>query len=130
MTAWDITASGVQKVLTSTGKAAESMGTTAEAIGTAVEQAGKTAGTVKEGGVPGENTPGLVASGLNEFMNKRQRDFLYLALRARDSITGAVEATNAYNNGQLAMAATKQREAFDDPDVQAVLDKARKDAAK
>jgi hypothetical protein len=126
MTGWDITSSGVRKVLAHTGRTAESMGRTGEAIGTAVEQAGKTAGTVKEGGVPGENTPGLVAAGLNEFMNERQKDFIYLALRARDSITGAVEATNAYNNGQLEMAADKQRAAFDDPDVQAVLDRARK----
>ncbi|MEU8891904.1 DUF6507 family protein [Streptomyces sp. NPDC048442] len=130
MTAWDIKASGVRKVLENTGKTAETMGKTGEEIANSAEWAGKTAGTVKEGGVPGDLTPGLVAAAINEFMAKRQKDFLYLALRTRASISGAVQATDEYNNGQLEMAAKKQRQAFDDPDVQAVLDKARKDAAK
>ncbi|CAM5539738.1 hypothetical protein GCM10010329_28120 [Streptomyces spiroverticillatus] len=137
MTAWDIKPSGVQTVLENTRKAAESMGRTSVAIGTAMEEAGQAAGTVREDALPGEKAApgqqaasGLVASGLNEFMAKRQKDFFYLALRSQDSIAGALQATQAYNQGQLQMAATKQREAFDDPDVQAALDKARKDAAK
>ncbi|WP_433545300.1 DUF6507 family protein [Streptomyces sp. CA-294286] len=128
MTAWDITSSDVRRVLEDTRRTALSMGTTGAALGKTVEGAGEAAGTVKEGAVPGDNTQGLVTSALNEYMEKRQKDFFFLALRSHASIVGARQATEAYDNGQLQMAATEQGKAFDDPDVQAALEEARKRA--
>lgn len=55
---------------------------------------------------------GLVALALSKFAEHTTPDLKFIAARAGKSLTGAVDATTAYLNGDLDMAAEAQRKAL------------------
>ncbi|MFJ2502411.1 MULTISPECIES: DUF6507 family protein, partial [unclassified Streptomyces] len=65
-----------------------------------------------EGGKGGEAVGGLVALALSQFAEHTTPDLKFIAARAGKSLTGAVDATTAYLNGDLDMAAEAQRKAL------------------
>ncbi|WP_279617241.1 DUF6507 family protein, partial [Streptomyces albus] len=82
-----------------------------------MESAASSAGTIAAGEAP---EMGLVGAALAEFAMKTQDDLLFVGARAGKSMTGAVEAVKAYNQGDLDMAAAAQREALKAPDLAAL----------
>ncbi|WP_432175182.1 DUF6507 family protein [Streptomyces sp. Tue6028] len=117
MTAWDISPSGVQGVLTNTATAAEGLSDVGKALETTAPSAAKSAGTIEQGGVEKSGTQGPVAAALGEFFNAYQKDLMYVAKRTSNSINGAATATNEYIKGDLEMAAKAQQEALKEPKI-------------
>ncbi|MFF0287508.1 DUF6507 family protein [Streptomyces sp. NPDC005262] len=116
MTAWDIKPQGVQGQLKVTGMHAgdlekaltalvSDMAEAAQAAGTAVP--GSQAQTPLQGPVAPGDAPlsqkatGPVAAALGEYLRKRQKDLKATAERIEAAMLGAVEATNAYVEGDL-----------------------------
>ncbi|MEE1807675.1 DUF6507 family protein, partial [Streptomyces sp. BE133] len=80
------------------------------------------------GGKDGEKAAGgLVALALSQFAEHTTSDLKFIAARAGKSLQGAVDATTAYLNGDLEMAAEAQRKALGavdlDPQKPGVQDK-------
>ncbi|MER5430647.1 DUF6507 family protein [Streptomyces sp. NPDC002588] len=117
MTGWDIDVGGVRGVLRTTGTAAKELSDTGVAMQGKLEEAASAAGTITDQYGPYTSTAGLVGAALAEFLEHWSRDLLYLAERASRSVNGAAEATGHYVQGDLAMAATAQREAAKEPKV-------------
>ncbi|WP_327367521.1 DUF6507 family protein [Streptomyces sp. NBC_01217] len=116
MVAWDIRPQGVQGQLKVTGTHAgdlekaltalmATMSEAAQAAGTAVP--GSQAATPVQGPVAPGRAPlsrkavGPVAAALGEYLEERQKDLKAMAERIEAAILGAVEATNAYCEGDL-----------------------------
>ncbi|MFH8515217.1 DUF6507 family protein [Streptomyces gelaticus] len=116
MVAWDIRPQGVQGQLKVTGTHAgdlekaltalmATMSEAAQAAGTAVP--GPQAATPLQGPVAPGSAPltqkamGPVAAALGEYLEERQKDFKAMAERIEAAVLGAVEATNAYCEGDL-----------------------------
>ncbi|KAB1140609.1 hypothetical protein F7R91_35625 [Streptomyces luteolifulvus] len=78
-----------------------------------VEGAATSAGTLAPGGASGghKGQAGLVAAALAEFMEGTADELQFIGVRVSRSVNGAVEATVAYQEGDLEMAAELQRRA-------------------
>ncbi|MES9588145.1 DUF6507 family protein [Streptomyces sp. NPDC094045] len=126
MVAWDIRPQGVQGQLKVTGthagdleKALTALMTTmseaAQAAGTAVPGAQATTplqGPVAPGQAPlSQKALGPVAAALGEYLGEREKDFKAMAERIEAAVLGAVEATNAYCEGDLEAAEHAQNAA-------------------
>ncbi|KNE84133.1 MULTISPECIES: DUF6507 family protein [Streptomyces] len=118
MSGWDIDVNGVQGVLSKTGEVAGKLETQASSYSDHMESAASSAGTIAGGGEAPEM--GLVGAALAEFAMKTQDDLMFVGARAGKSMTGAVDAVKAYNQGDLDMAAAAQREALKAPDLEAL----------
>ncbi|MFF2014068.1 DUF6507 family protein [Streptomyces sp. NPDC058195] len=122
MTGWDLKPQGIQGVLKTTGEVAAKIQTYATSYGEHLSSAASSAGTITaEGGGGGEGgggkdgegaVGGLIALALSQFAEQTTPDLKYIAARAGKSLTGAVDATTAYLNGDLDMAAEAQRKAL------------------
>jgi 3-oxoacyl-ACP reductase-like protein len=114
---WDLTPQGISHVLKTTGETASSMEGYAKSFGEHLQSAASSAGTISAegGGGGGEQAGGLVALALSQYAEKAAKELQFVAARAGKSLTGAVEATTAYLNGDLAMAAEAQRRALQAP---------------
>jgi hypothetical protein len=126
MTGWDLKPQGIQGVLKKTGEFAGKIETYAKSYGEHLQSAASSAGTITAeggdggggGGKGGEKaTGGLVALALSEFAEHTSTDLKFIAARAGKSLTGAVDATTAYLNGDTEMAAEAQRKALGVPDL-------------
>ncbi len=85
----------------------------AKSFGEHLQSAATSAGTISaEGGGGGEQAGGLVALALSQYAEKAAKELQFVVARAGKSLTGAVEATTAYLNGDLEMAAEAQRKAL------------------
>ncbi|NUV61632.1 hypothetical protein G6W55_18350 [Streptomyces sp. CAI-85] len=78
-----------------------------------VEGAAGAAGTLAPGGATGEHKgqTGLVAAALAEFIEGTADELRFVGTRVGKTVNGAVEATVAYREGDLEMAAEVQRRA-------------------
>ncbi|WP_406013175.1 DUF6507 family protein [Streptomyces sp. NBC_00984] len=120
MTGWDLKPQGIQGVLKTTGEIASRIQTHATSYGDHLSSAASSAGTITAeggdgggGGKDGEQAVGgLVALALSQFAEHTTPDLKFIAARAGKSLTGAVDATTAYLNGDLDMAAEAQRKAL------------------
>jgi hypothetical protein len=119
MTGWDLKPQGIQGVLKTTGEVAAKIQTHVTSYGDHLTSAASSAGTITaeggggdSGGKGGEAVGGLVALALSQFAEHTTGDLKFIAARAGKSLTGAVDATTAYLNGDLDMAAEAQRKAL------------------
>ncbi|MFF3395194.1 DUF6507 family protein [Streptomyces sp. NPDC002669] len=122
MTGWDLKPQGIQGVLKTTGETASKIQTHATSYGDHLTSAASSAGTISAdagagggGGGDGKGEDavgGLVALALSQFAEHTTGDLKFIAARAGKSLTGAVDATTAYLNGDLEMAAEAQRKAL------------------
>ncbi|MFI5775487.1 DUF6507 family protein [Streptomyces sp. NPDC051658] len=107
-------------MLKTTGEIASKIQTHATSYGDHLSSAASSAGTITAeggdgggGGKDGEQAVGgLVALALSQFAEHTTPDLKFIAARAGKSLTGAVDATTAYLNGDLDMAAEAQRKAL------------------
>ncbi|MEW2612375.1 DUF6507 family protein [Streptomyces sp. NPDC047880] len=113
MPAWDISPSGVQGVVSNVGDVMKVLDEIVQAYSGDVEGAATSAGTLAPGGAGGEHKgqTGLVAAALAEFMEGTADELKFIGERVGKSVNGAVEATVAYRDGDLEMAAEVQRRA-------------------
>lgn len=113
MPAWDISPSGVQSVVSNVGDVMKVLDEIVQAYSGDVEGAATSAGTLAPGGAGGEHKgqTGLVAAALAEFMEGTADELKFIGERVGKSVNGAVEATVAYRDGDLEMAAEVQRRA-------------------
>lgn len=118
MPAWDIDTGGVRGVLSRTGEAAGKLEGQATSYSGHMESAASSAGTIGAGAEAPQ--VGLVGAALAEFAKATQDTLMFVGARAGKSLTGAVDATTAYVNGNLDMAADAQREALKAPDLKAL----------
>ncbi|MFF1913794.1 DUF6507 family protein [Streptomyces sp. NPDC058239] len=134
MAGWDLKPQGISGVLKTTGEAAGKIQTYATSYGDHLTSAASSAGTITAeggdggGGKDGEKAAGgLVALALSQFAEHTTSDLKFIAARAGKSLQGAVDATTAYLNGDLDMAAEAQRKALGavdlDPKKPGVQDK-------
>ncbi|XNR92435.1 DUF6507 family protein [Streptomyces sp. R-74717] len=135
MTGWDLKPQGISGVLKTTGEVAGKIQTYATSYGDHLSSAASSAGTISAegggdggGGKDGEKAAGgLVALALSQFAEHTTPDLKFIAARAGKSLQGAVDATTAYLNGDLEMAAEAQRKALGavdlDPKKPGVQDK-------
>ncbi|MFE3907969.1 DUF6507 family protein [Streptomyces sp. NPDC059153] len=133
MTGWDLKPQGISGVLKTTGEVAGKIQTYATSYGDHLTSAASSAGTISAeggdgGGKDGEKAAGgLVALALSQFAEHTTSDLKFVAARAGKSLQGAVDATTAYLNGDLEMAAEAQRKALGavdlDPKKPGVQDK-------
>ncbi|MFC9619099.1 DUF6507 family protein [Streptomyces sp. NPDC056930] len=133
MTGWDLKPQGISGVLKTTGEVASKLQTYATSYGDHLTSAASSAGTISAeggggGGKDGEKAAGgLVALALSQFAEHTTSDLKFVAARAGKSLQGAVDATTAYLNGDLEMAAEAQRKALGavdlDPKKPGVQDK-------
>ncbi|WP_369238213.1 DUF6507 family protein [Streptomyces sp. R21] len=112
MPKWNIDPAGVEVVLSRVGDVMTTLNDIVEAYGTDVEQAALWAGTLTSEATNGK-TPiaGLVGSALVEFVEGTASELQFVGERTGKSVNGAIEATVAYQQGDLAMAAHVQHEA-------------------
>ncbi|WP_438948486.1 DUF6507 family protein [Streptomyces atratus] len=122
-------------MLKTTGEVASKLQTYATSYGDHLSSAASSAGTISaeggDGGGGGEGgekaAGGLVALALSQFAEHTTPDLKFIAARAGKSLQGAVDATTAYLNGDLEMAAEAQRKALGavdlDPKKPGVQDK-------
>ncbi|MFJ9682828.1 DUF6507 family protein, partial [Streptomyces sp. NPDC101194] len=109
-------------MLKTTGEVASKLQTYATSYGDHMSSAASSAGTISAeggggggggGGKDGEQAVGgLVALALSQFAEHTTPDLKFVAARAGKSLQGAVDATTAYLNGDLDMAAEAQRKAL------------------
>ncbi|GLW49821.1 hypothetical protein Stsp02_54820 [Streptomyces sp. NBRC 14336] len=113
MSKWDISPSGVGHVVSTVGDVMTVLNDIITAYSQDMEGAAKAAGTVAPGGAGGENKgqTGLVAAGIAEFLRESAEELQFLGVRMGKSVNGAVEATIAYRDGDLEMAAEAQHRA-------------------
>jgi hypothetical protein len=78
-----------------------------------VAGAATAAGTIAPGGAIGEHKgqTGLVAAALAEFIEGTADELKFIGTRVGKSVNGAVDATVAYRDGDLEMAAEMQQRA-------------------
>ncbi|WP_328337086.1 DUF6507 family protein [Streptomyces violaceus] len=113
MPAWDISPSGVQSVVSNVGDVMKVLDEIVLAYSGDVQGAATSAGTLAPGGAGGEHKgqSGLVAAALAEFVEGTADELKFIGERVGKSVNGAVEATVAYRDGDLEMAAEVQRRA-------------------
>ncbi|WP_261718767.1 DUF6507 family protein [Streptomyces sp. FZ201] len=113
MSKWDISPSGVGHVVSTVGDVMTVLNDIITAYSQDMEGAAKAAGTLAPGGADGANKgqTGLVAAGIAEFLRESAEELQFLGVRMGKSVNGAVEATVAYRDGDLEMAAEAQHRA-------------------
>ncbi|MCZ4507867.1 DUF6507 family protein [Streptomyces sp. ActVer] len=113
MTRWDITPSGVGVVVSHVGDVMGVLDEIVQAYSGDLEGAATSAGTLAPGGASGEGEgqTGLVAAALAEFIEGTASELQFIGVRMGKSVTGVVEATTAYQSGDLEMAAEVQQRA-------------------
>ncbi|WEV26368.1 DUF6507 family protein [Streptomyces sp. 71268] len=114
MTGWDLQPPDIGRTLQDTVKIAKELQPQAKSFGEHLKGAATAAGTLAMGGEKPE--AGLVGLALSEFAPHAEKDLRFVAARSAKSVQGASEATTAYMNGNLQMAADAQREARKAPD--------------
>ncbi|WP_368396426.1 DUF6507 family protein [Streptomyces sclerotialus] len=124
MAGWDLDPQGISGVLKTTGEVAGRIERHTKAYGEHLQSAAAHAGTIAAegeghgGGGKGEKPAGgLVALALSQFSEHTLNDLKFIAMRAGKSLNGAVDATTAYTDGDLEMAAEAQRKALGAVDV-------------
>ncbi|WP_327356399.1 DUF6507 family protein [Streptomyces sp. NBC_01304] len=128
MTRWDIQPLGVQGSLSVTKQGAEQLEKAAGDLLKHLASAAANAGTVVPGSAhfdftgpvaPGQARPGSpmgpIAVALSRWMENRRPKLEFMATRTLNSYKGAVEAVNAYSQGNLEQAANAQSEAVRAP---------------
>ncbi|MBC9717856.1 hypothetical protein H9Y04_35525 [Streptomyces sp. TRM66268-LWL] len=118
MTGWDITPSGVDSVISLVRDSADKMNKGIAEYGVGLNGAAQDAGTLAESS---DATGGLVALALAQFAEHYEVDTVSMMLSAAASANGAIDATNAYINGDLEQAWNAQRQAVLGPDVTGFL---------
>ncbi|MFE7276722.1 DUF6507 family protein [Streptomyces sp. NPDC057623] len=113
MPRWDITPNGVGAVVSHVGDVMKVLDDIVQAYSGDLEGAATSAGTLAPGGASGEHKgqTGLVAAALAEFMEGTADELQFIGVRVGKSVNGAVEATVAYQEGDLEMAAEVQNKA-------------------
>jgi Family of unknown function (DUF6507) len=106
---WDIQPAGVQAVLSSTESTAGEFEPQLTSLNTGLE------GSATESSSP------IVAESLAGFAASAQGNIEFVLTRTGAAMTGAAGATNAYVEGDLAMAANAQAAATAAPDPRAVM---------
>jgi Family of unknown function (DUF6507) len=117
---WDLKPQGISHVLQTTGKTASHLETQAKTFGENLQSAASNAGTISAegGGEGGEKAQGgLVALALSQYSEHAIEDLKFIAARAGKSLQGAMDATTAYLNGDMEMAAEAQRKALAEPKI-------------
>lgn len=104
MTTWDIDVPGVQGVLKKTQTVAEEFNGQLKKVQTALQTGAKNTSST------------IVAKAISEFVDQRQTDIEFVLKRTGSALTAAAQATQAYVNGDLEMAANAQRAAGQAPD--------------
>lgn len=99
MSSWDIDPAGVRGVVNRTVEEAKKFEGEAKTYATAIENAAASCGS------------GIVAKALADFAAHHKDAFKFLVERSSKVITAGVEATQAYIQGDLEMAARAQRNA-------------------
>jgi hypothetical protein len=110
---WDISPPGVGTVVSNVGTVMSALQGIVEAFSGDVQGAATAAGTLAPGGASGphKGQAGLVAAALAEFMEGTADELMSVGVRVGRSVNGAVEATMAYQAGDIEMAAEVQRRA-------------------
>ncbi|SMF33572.1 DUF6507 family protein [Streptomyces sp. Amel2xC10] len=113
MPRWDISPSGVGIVVSNVAEVMRVLDDIVQAYAKDVEGAATAAGTLAPGGTTGEHKgqTGLVAAALAEFIEATADELQFIGTRVGKTVNGAVEATVAYREGDLEMAAEVQRRA-------------------
>ncbi|MFF5519063.1 DUF6507 family protein [Streptomyces coeruleorubidus] len=113
MPRWDITPNGVGAVVSHVGDVMKVLDDIVQAYSGDLEGAATAAGTLAPGGANGEHQgkTGLVAAALAEFIEGTADELQFIGVRVSKSVNGAVEATVAYQEGDLEMAAEVQNRA-------------------
>ncbi|MGY1580045.1 DUF6507 family protein [Streptomyces sp. MN13] len=113
MKGWDISPPGVATVVSNVGTVMSAMEGIVEAYSGDVQGAATSAGTLAPGGAAGEHKgqAGLVAAALAEFVEGTANELMSIGVRVGKSANGAVEATMAYQAGDIEMAAETQHRA-------------------
>ncbi|WP_405649159.1 DUF6507 family protein [Streptomyces sp. NBC_00019] len=113
MPGWDISPSGVGVVVSRVGDVMKVLDDIVQAYAGDVEAAATAAGTIAPGGASGEHKrqTGLVAAALAEFIEGTADELNFIGTRVGRSVNGAVDATVAYRDGDLEMAAEMQQRA-------------------
>ncbi|MFI7408739.1 DUF6507 family protein [Streptomyces sp. NPDC049627] len=113
MPRWDVSPSGVGSVVSNVGEVVKVLDDILQAYGKDLEGAATAAGTLAPGGASGEHKgqTGLVAAAIAEFIEGTAKELQFIGVRVGKSVNGAVEATVAYRDGDLEMAAEVQRRA-------------------
>jgi hypothetical protein len=120
MSGWDLQPQGIEGVLKATGEIAGHFESQVTAYSEHLQSAATNAGTISaegEGGGGEKGGGGLVALALSRFAENTAPELMFMAARAGKSLTGAVEATRAYMNGDIEMAAAAQRNARSAPTI-------------
>ncbi|WP_432055485.1 DUF6507 family protein [Streptomyces sp. bgisy022] len=117
MTGWDISPSGVQRVLGKTAEAAKGLSDTGKALQKTLPSAAESAGTIQPGGAEKSGVQGPVGAALREFLTAHQERLMYVAVRTSNSLNGADTATKAYVQGDLDMAARAHANALKEPTI-------------
>lgn len=115
---WDIDPQGVSSVVGKAATTAEGLQGQVSAFAKHLESAAKNAGTIDagggSGGGKGGQTGGLVAVALGQFAEATQATLKFMGARSGASLNGAIDATKAYLDGDLTMAADAQHKALGD----------------
>ena len=113
MPRWDVSPSGVGSVVSNVGEVMKVLDDIVQAYAKDIEGAATAAGTLAPGGASGEHKgqTGLVAAAIAEFIEGTADELKFIGVRVGKSVNGAVEATVAYRDGDLEMAAEVQRRA-------------------
>ncbi|MFD4262130.1 DUF6507 family protein [Streptomyces sp. NPDC058534] len=111
MPGWDISPTGVGVVVSNVGDVMKVLDEMVQAYSGDVQGAATSAGTLAPGGASGEHKgqTGLVGAALAEFIEGTAEELRFIGVRVGRSVNGAVEATTAYQDGDLEMAAELQR---------------------
>ncbi|MCK8680966.1 DUF6507 family protein [Streptomyces lichenis] len=114
MTKWDIDPGGVASILSLVGLAAGDMGKNLNGYGLHVQDAAIQVGTLSDGPYCGAPV-GPVGGAIANFASDNEGQIRFLSARLKKTVNGTVEATTAYAQGDLDMAADAQREAAKAP---------------
>ncbi|MFD8998712.1 DUF6507 family protein [Streptomyces abikoensis] len=112
MSRWDIKPDGVRDVVARTAEVAGKLANQANSYVGHVESAAGHAGRLAG---PCDAGEGLVGLALKAYANHATPELTYIAVRAKKSLQGAVDATAAYVQGDTEMAANTQRTASQAP---------------
>ena len=113
MPRWDVSPSGVGSVVSNVGEVMKVLDDIVQAYAGDLEGAATAAGTLAPGGASGEHKgqTGLVAAAIAEFIEGTADELKFIGTRVGKTVNGAVDATVAYQEGDLDMAAEVQRRA-------------------
>ncbi|MGQ4383723.1 DUF6507 family protein [Streptomyces sp. SAS_270] len=112
MSKWDIDPAGVGVVTSRVGDVMTALDGITEAYGADLEGAATSAGTLSSADTGGKGpVAGLVGSALVEFIEGTTSELQFIGARTGKSVNGAIEATLAYESGDLEMAAQVQHQA-------------------